>query len=263
MSNADGEFKFDSVVPGTYSVYIQPPRNSGMRANPVSFEVTDRDITGLTIKTSKGASLSGVVVLEGNDGRPLTIKPDEVSLQAFVENSEPDDYHNSGFPSLKPDGTFKISGLRGGTAHIFLNSNNRSYSDFVVIRVERDGVAQPNNTISLKDGEQVEGLRVIVNQFTGAIRGQVRIEDGELPPGASMMISITFLDAAASSRSSRGEQVDSRGRFHIDGLKAGRYEVEARVFTQGPQPKVMQAKKEVTVADNAVTDVSLTVKLNP
>jgi hypothetical protein len=263
MSNADGEFKLDNVAPGNYSVYIQPPPDTGMRANPISFEVTDRDITGLTIKTSRAASLSGIVVLESNDGRPLTIKPDEVSLHAFVESSEPDDNLHSVGQLLKADGTFKIYGLRGGTAHISLNSNKRSYSDFVIIRVERDGFTQPNKTINLKEGEQVEGLRVIVNQFTGVIRGQVKIEDGELPSGASLMISITFLDDDAFSRSSRGEQADSRGRFHADGLKAGRYEVEAGVFWPGPQPRFTQVKKEVTVTDNAVTEVFLTLKLNP
>ena len=64
-SNADGEFTFENLLPGKYSVYVEPEPNSEIRANPVPFEVTDHDITGLVIKTVKGATLSGVVVIEG------------------------------------------------------------------------------------------------------------------------------------------------------------------------------------------------------
>jgi protocatechuate 3,4-dioxygenase beta subunit len=41
-TNADGEFRFDNVVPGNYSVFVESPQNSDLRANPVPFEVTDR-----------------------------------------------------------------------------------------------------------------------------------------------------------------------------------------------------------------------------
>ena len=44
-----------------------------MLAASVTFEVVDRNLTDLLIKTTKGSSLSGVVVLEGNERAPAML----------------------------------------------------------------------------------------------------------------------------------------------------------------------------------------------
>ncbi len=266
-SNADGEFKFDSLLPGKYSVFIRPDPSLEIRANRVRFEVTDSDLTGIVVKTAKAATLSGVVVIEGVDEKSVSKKLTELHISAHVsapvanaEESEMHDMQNAMPMLLKPDGSFRISGLRGGIANISVVSIGRSNSqEMTMVRVERDGVVQPNG-ISVKEGEHVQGLRLVVRQLTGAIRGQIKIEGGELPPSTHMFVSIALI-GETPPRSYRSEQVDSRGRFYTHALAAGRYEVKLNAFGPGVLTNPNESKQEVIVTDNTVSEVVLTLKL--
>ena len=64
-STKDGEFQIEDLPPGKYAIYLDSPTDSESFSEPVRFEVTDQDIESLLIKTSKGGTASGVVVLEG------------------------------------------------------------------------------------------------------------------------------------------------------------------------------------------------------
>ena len=261
-SNANGEFKFENLLPGKYAVFIQPEFNTELRANPVRFEVTDSDITGLVVKTVKGAALSGVVVLEGVDEKLLSKKLSELYVSAHVGLTSPDedDGHNVMASLVKPDGTFKVNGLRGGIAQIGVTALGRSNGqEMTLIRIERDGVVQPNG-ISLNETEHVQGLRLVVRHVTGAIRGQIKIEGGELPRTIHMFISISSI-GDDSGRSYRSEQIDSRGRFYVQGLAAGRYEVKLNAFGEGVLTRPDESKQEVTVNDNMVSEVVLTLRV--
>lgn len=263
-SNANGEFRFESLLPGKYAVFIQPELSTEMRANPVRFEVTDSDITGLVLKAVRGAALSGVVVLEGVDEKSVSKKLSELyvsaNVSAPVENPDEDDLHNAMATLVKPDGTFKVSGLRGGTAQVSVTAVGRSNGqEMVLIRIERDGVVQSNG-IGIKETEHIQGLRLIVRHSTGAIRGQVKIEGGELPRSTHMYISIQTV-GDGSERSYRSEQIDSRGRFYVEGLAAGKYEVKLNAFGPGVVTGTDEMKQEVSVTDNTVSEVVLTLKL--
>jgi protocatechuate 3,4-dioxygenase beta subunit len=71
FSSKDGEFKFDNLSPGKYAVFVEVPPNSDWRSDYLRFEVIDQDVTGLIVKTTKGASASGVIVLEGTDDKTI------------------------------------------------------------------------------------------------------------------------------------------------------------------------------------------------
>src|SRR5438874_3101978 len=68
-SSSDGAFRLEKLAAGKYSVSIQPAPELNLRAEPVGFDLIDQDATGLLIKTTTGASLSGTVVLEGTRDR--------------------------------------------------------------------------------------------------------------------------------------------------------------------------------------------------
>ena len=260
-SNADGQFRFENLSPGKYSVYLEPDPNSEIRANAVPFEVTDSDVTGLVVKTLKGATVSGVVVIEGTDEKSVGKKLSELYISATIPGADLQETYSNVGTLLKLDGTFKLSGLRGGIAQISVSTIGRSNSQqMTVVRVERDGIVQPEG-ISIKDGEHVQGLRVVIKQLTGAIRGQIKIEGGELPRHSNMFVSIALIEGTTTG-SYRSEQIDSRGRFYVQGLAAGRYEVTLNAYgpgilTHNPQ----HSKQEVTVVDNTVSEVVLTLKL--
>jgi hypothetical protein len=157
--------------------------------------------------------------------------------------------------------------LLAGHAQLALSLENLASSgEIEVVSVEQNGVLQPK-TINLSEGEQVSGLRVVVkyNNFNGAINGQVKFEDGEMPPGSQIMVSLSPLDEKPSrspfSASGNSPPVDSRGRFVMQHLEPGIYEIRVTVFVSGARYDA--PKQQVSVTNNAATDVIVTIKLKP
>jgi protocatechuate 3,4-dioxygenase beta subunit len=264
VTNGKGEFKLENVIPGKYLLFIAPVENSDIRGEPLPFEVIDRDLTDLEMKTKKGASLSGIVVLEGSYEKPVADLFKGLNVFAWFEGASSD--YDSGFRSVKlgPDGSFKLIGLASGNAHLdFSYSNGSEGRQFEILQIEQNGVVQPS--ISIKEGEQVGGVRMAIRhlKLTGAIRGQVKI-DGELPPTARIVVWMQFADPSRAPRASfPTPEVDSRGRFLVERLPAASYELRAAVFVSGKRLSRDEQKQVITVTDNSVTDVTLTVKVKP
>jgi protocatechuate 3,4-dioxygenase beta subunit len=258
ITNVNGEFRFDNVAPGKYAVFVVP-EDSGVRADSVSFEVVDHDVVDLVIKAGKAATLSGVVVFEGAE----EIKPNSLMVHVWAQNNEV--HFSGGLPqTVNPDGSFRISGLGKGFARFQLHSReSNGRRQLALLRVERDGVVQPMG-VWIKDGEQVTGLRLVVKYLTGAIHGQVKIEGDELLPNSRISLWINLLDPVGQEptlfTSGQSPQLDSRKRFVVESLAPGTYEVNVAVFEPGRQDTARIYKEQVTVLDNAVSDVTITIK---
>ena len=264
-TNAHGEFRLENVSPGTYAVFVYP-ENSGFRGDSVSFEVVDRDVADLVINAGKAASVSGIVVFEGAEDKGPPIKPNELYVSAWMESVEQNFSGGSSQP-VNPDGSFRVSGLRQGRAFFGLNGRTPNGTPTKVVRIERDGVVQPRG-LMLKEGEQVTGLRLVVRTLTGAIRGQVNVDGDELLPNSRVSVWISRIDESRPGiqympAGGSSPQLDSRRRFMMQGLEAGTYEVNVAVFEPGRQDTNRIYKQQVAVADNAVSEVTVTVKTKP
>lgn len=263
-TNANGEFKFEGVMPGKYSVFIAPEQNTEVRAEPVPFEVVDHDITGLVVKAVKAASVSGVVVLEGAEDPAAIAKLGTIQVHATTERRDAQ-FHEGSSGVVGPNGIFRISGLSPGVVQFGLGVHNFGgrNKQLALVRVERDGIHHPSG-ISIKDGEQVTDLRLIVKTLTATIRGQVKIEDGELPANAQMSVWVRPADEGRHVMyMNSNPQIDARGRFLIEGVAGGTYEINVGVFEPGRHDTTKLFKQQVTVADNSVSDVTVTIKLKP
>src|SRR5215213_1797527 len=259
VTNVNGEFRLENVVPGKYAVFIVP-EDSGVRPDSVSFEVVDRDITDLVIKPGEAASVSGVVVLEGAEG---PIKPNSLFLNAWSQ-TDAETFSGSMPKPIGPDGSFSVGGLRSGFTHFGISSRDMSdTARLELVRVERDGVVQ-SPALRIKDGEQVTGLRLVFKYLTGSIHGEVKVEGDEPLPNARISVWISFIDPAHPgeyhSAGNSSPQLDSRKRFVVQGLAAGTYEVNVGVFEPGRTDTNRIYKQEVTVIDNAVSEVTVTIK---
>jgi len=248
------------VRPGNYVVFIAP-NDGDVRGDSGPFEVLDRDVNDLVINAVKGASLSGVVVFEGAQDSP---KPDTLFVNAWAENGGP--YFANPTRRVSADGSFRIGGLLKGRVRFSLSSftrNDRKPID--IVRVERDGVAQTSGLI-VKDGEQVTGLRLVAKYLTGAIHGEIKAEDGESLANLRLSVWLNPLDANRtwyqSSRNST-PQLDSHQRFTVEGLAAGTYEVGVAVYERGRYDTNRVYTQQVTVTDNAVSEVTITIKAKP
>jgi hypothetical protein len=240
-------------------------RDSNVLADAVLFDVVDHDIADLVLKTSRGATVSGVVVFEGVEDKPGVNKFEGLYIHAWVPTSEAD-FMGSGSVSLKPDGTFQIRGLRSGVPNFGFASRMRSGKNPVIVRVERDGVVQPGG-INLKEGEQVIGVRLVAKYLTGAIRGQVVFEGSDVIPASRISVWVQPVDDGRTGGMRMSQnfstQVDSRGRFVMEGLAAGTYEVNVAVFDAGRYDSTQISKQQVTVVDNSVSEITVTLKPKP
>jgi len=264
VTNANGEFQLENVTPGKYTIFTAPPEGDDVPPASVTFDVVDRDVTDLLIKTIKGSSLSGVVVLDGNERSPSLLS--RLRICAAVQSTDAT-FTDSPSSTVSQDGTFRINGVRSGLAHLWPCFVFNKRDQFEIVRVERNGIPQPE-TITVKDREHVAGIRVIVKylKLTGAIRGQVKVENGELPPLSQLWLLLWPLDENLEPKrtsSIESPQLDAHGRFFAEGLPAGSYRVSVYVYAPGRTKTIDEKDQQVIVTDDTVTEVILTIKPQP
>ena len=217
-------------------------------------------MTDLVIKAGKAATVAGVVVFDsGEQG----FKFNELFISGWADGGD-QRFSGAHAQSVKPDGSFKLSGLRKGKVRFFFASPTRpDYRQLQLARIERDDVVLPDSLI-LNDADVVTGLRLVVKLLTGAIHGQIKFEGDEVP-ASRMSVWLTYLGDRQAESFSTGNsaQVDSRKRFIIEGLAAGTYEVNVALFAGSGQYTQSIFKQQVTVVDNAASDVTITIKAKP
>jgi len=265
VSNTQGEFIAEGLIPGKYVMYLLPGQNDGMRAETLTFDLMDQDVTGLTIKLVRGASVSGVVVLETEDKAALQTLT-QLQLRAFVMvPAEGAGFGSSSTSQIAPDGGFNLTGLPGGTVNFNLGSASPfPPPGFIISRVERDGVIA--SRLEIKPAEQVTGVRVIVSYGTASIRGLVKLENGSLPEGGRIFVRLSKAGESLPNMSAmRPPPVDARGRFLIEGIPAGTYQLIVSVSVMNVMPASSRTRtvtKEVSVQDGVTTDVTITIDMS-
>jgi hypothetical protein len=199
------------------------------------------------------------VTIEGTADKTAFSKLAESYLYAYVR-SEDGPGAGGEQVALAADGSFRVGGLKPGFLNLFLTGQDRRPSvNLTILRIERDGMIQPRG-IEIKAGDQISGIKVVLSYGTGSIRGQIKYENGVLPAGAR--VGVLFKKAGETEPAMRGSSVDVRGHFLIEGIAAGTYELNVSVnVNSGRRPPPV--KQMVNVADGAVTDVELTVDLQP
>ena len=256
-SNGLGEFIAEGLIPGKYGVVLTPETNSELRAETTPFDVLDSNVTGITIRMVKGATISGIVVLE-TENKLAFAKLTQLQVQGYVQNPNAPALGSSAIASIAGDGSFRLSGLGPGTASISIGPANGfdQMKGFVQSRIEREGVIQPRG-IDVKEGEQITGVRLIVNYGNATLRGSVTIENGPLPEGARIFVRLMRMGEVPNIRP---PNVDQRGRFIVDGLPSGSYEVSVSVTGGGLKPRTL-VKREIVLQDGVASDVNITLDL--
>jgi hypothetical protein len=196
-----------------------------------------------------------VVVLEGAKDNSVMAALSQSYVSAYIRN---ENFSSSQSAHVKPDGSFRIVGLKEGIANFSLYTPG-NVKRLTISRIERDGVVQSNG-IQIQNAEQIAGIRVIVTYGNGSIRGVVKVENGTLPPGGRLIIQPT--KPGDPQANVQAVAADSRGHFLIEGLAAGDYEVRVIAYVPGSRTKE-SARQVVSVSDGAATEVIVTIDLAP
>jgi hypothetical protein len=258
QSDRLGAFQFENLTPGKYSVVNMPQPNTELRAESVTFEVVDQDVSGLIVRASKGASVSGTVVVEGAPDKTAQSRIGRFSLHAYNRN----EIGGSGFVEsslINPDGSFLIKGLQAGVIQFQLSAQDRgSLTGFVISRVELDGVVLPRG-VEIEPGQNISGVRIFVNYGSGSVRGIIKVEKGSLPANTRYMVRLTKSDDPSITVGRT--DVDARGRFSVEGVPAGAYELYVQVFIPESRVRPPTSRQSINVTEGSVTEVEVVLDL--
>ena len=232
-----------------------------LNADEVPFDIVDDDVTGIVVRTRKGATVSGVMVLEGTDDKTALemFRRGILTAMVAVGNS---DRPSTGWTQIAADGNFTLSGLATGTVYFNLSSSPR----FRITRIERNGVVQPRG-LDIREGESITGLRLVVSYGNATIRGVVEPASGTLPPGARFFVylrSVSEEPSIYTSSSSMSADVDARGQFLVEGLQPGTYEINAGLVVRDARTQVSGNKtQQIEVTAGSNNNVKISVELTP
>jgi hypothetical protein len=267
-TNAQGEFVVQGLPAGKYVALMRTDSGSEYYSDTTPFEIHESDVEGLEIKAYRCASISGVVVIEGTDDPAILKHVNEVRVdvynlsqqrsQSLPQQREPTTYFNSS-QMAGLDGTFRLGGLRPGVNRITASGTGVNVL-LGFARVERDGVGIKEN-IELTAGERVSGLKIVMFYGTGVIRGQLVFVNGTLRSDLQLMVWATPLNVAPGTHVRRSH-VDTLGKFKIEGLAPGEYELNLVPFVRAgmPMPRVPSLGRKIKVGPGE-TPVALTVDL--
>ncbi|MBS1789094.1 MAG: carboxypeptidase regulatory-like domain-containing protein [Acidobacteria bacterium] len=246
-SNEKGEFKITGLMPGKYAASATPYSFSGgtpttgefYSGESTSFEISGSDASGIELKVIRGASIAGIVSIEGSNDPTIISKLSQLMVFANSRGAQQNQQRQgpgqggstSGRTSLSavsPEGMFRVSGLAPGTARLSINGGGFGGSGggaFRLVRIERNG-SPINGDIELTSGEDVGGIRIVVGYGSAVIQGRVVVTGGTLPPNARLNVSARSLsNSMPTAGGGSNARVEADGQFRIENLLPGTYEV--------------------------------------
>lgn len=266
-SDERGEFRAEGLMPGRWGVWgTDGEPFSGKQGTSygevATFEVTDRDVSGLEVKMHRGATVSGVVTIEGTSDPAVLARRSELKL--WVQVSTPQD--TAAPPTwarfgLKPDGTFQVTGMRPGRARFNLDWPQPKGFSLHPHSVRREGVEMPDG-VEVRKGEQVKDVQVAFSYGTSVLRGQVQFGGGG--PRAVLRLVAEVRRAGTNFIMGRGV-VDELGRFVIESLSAGEYDLHLVEYAQpeAPAEKRRLVKQNVSVPEGGESKVTIAYDAGP
>lgn len=259
-SGAKGEFRIEGLAPGRYAAFVVLDGANKGYCEPAIFQIVDSDISDLTIKLREGSTITGVVDLEGSDDPELLARVSKIRLRIWLQSTELAAPF-VGAVGINPDRTFMITGLQPGRAQISIEYPLPQH--VTALRMEHQGSTVRD--IEVRAGETSSGVRIVLGYGTAIVRGQVTLKGGDLPPG--LMLMAFAKKPGESQQTSASMQVDARGRFVLENLMPGEYQIIVRTVPSPDAPPVAgmrsrQAIQNVTVANGSETEVSLELDLS-
>jgi hypothetical protein len=228
----DGSFTIANVAPGNYTlmavagpgggrggfaVRIGGPGGAGIddiELAAVPLSISSEDVTGLTIVTSKGASLAGSVVAA--EGSAAKLSTNQIQIMAQPANGQflPGPLGNR--PArVEADGTFLLTGLTGQK---FIRVNGLP-QEWTLKAVILNGADVTDSALEFRGTSQNSGLQVILTDKVSDVNGKVSTARGDVTRDYTVVV---FPDDPAKwvfpSRFVKTARADQQGQFRIRAL---------------------------------------------
>jgi hypothetical protein len=157
--------------------------------------------------------------------------PNEVDENAFASAMTPVSSR------IGSDGGFSLKGIRPGKVMIQAFSINGAALN--ITRIERGGV-ETKDEILVTGREDISGVRIVLGKGSCVIRGQVNVTGGGALKDWRMSVTASSEKEGGSALfggSGGSGEVDDKGRFVIEGLLPGEYQLTlmtSRADTNSP-----------------------------
>ncbi|WP_377887184.1 carboxypeptidase regulatory-like domain-containing protein [Alkalihalobacillus sp. R86527] len=220
LTNPSGDFLFENLQPGQYIVTATAPnyQTSTTGATVLSDEIAD---TSLTLEPNP-AEISGVIT--DDSGNPVS----NATIQIIDANGT-----LLWTAGTDQDGNYAIGNLAPGAFTIVTNAQNYS----------------SNTTgVTLSPGQIVTDANVTLIPDPGAIVGQINDTDGNLLPGATVIV------RTVDNLQIRTTTTNEFGEYFLEGLAPGAYTVVATAPNYSTDfIGVIVSSNESTVANVTLT----------
>ena len=273
VADSQGNFRLAGLTPGKYKIVLsQYYEDHPFYAVGKYFEIENASATGVEVIAKRGGTMNGVVVLQGDKHKSL--EPQFFQAYFVLMNTRRESFSGQrrSFRNvrvysspMKPDGSFQFKGIPPGNVAFEVGSTS---GPFYFLRVERDGVAQPDG-INIGEAEAVSGVRLIMGYGDGAIRGEIKVLGGTLPADCALYVNARPADPIAGPlNATRRGMVDLNGEFLIKNLLPGENALQISDscppgMASSQTPKLPRPVPEnVTVAGGTETRITVTLDFN-
>ncbi|MGH9766034.1 MAG: hypothetical protein ACREAB_01265, partial [Blastocatellia bacterium] len=237
-TDGQGNFRLSGLAPGQYRLMLSDYESfltgggSGYYSDGAKFEIQGSDVAGVEIRAKRGATISGVAVIEDADPSAKSSLSQTMimahSAPAAPPSPQPEADEAALASAMSPvgsrigsDGGFSLKGLRPGK--VMIQAFSGAGGALQITRIERGGVDMSEGIVIGAGREEISGVRIVFGKGSGVIRGQVNVTGGALPKGWRMTVVARNEKVGDLGGSSGHAEVDSKGRFLIEGLLPGEY----------------------------------------
>ena len=230
----DGSFSIANVSPGNYTLMAVAGPGGGGRGGGFAIRiggpggpgiddiemvtmplaVGGEDVTGLTLVTSKGASLTGNVIASEGSVAKLSTSQIQVVAQSAGGQALPGPLGNR--PTrVEDDGSFTLTGLTGQK---FIRVNGLP-AQWTLKAVMLNGADVTDSALEFRGNSENTGLQIIVSDKVSDLNGKVTTAKGDITRDYTVVV---FPDDPAKwvfpSRFVKTGRADQQGQFRITAL---------------------------------------------
>jgi protocatechuate 3,4-dioxygenase beta subunit len=259
-TDANGKFSLEGLGTGQYTAFtLGVGAENTSYSEPTTFEIIDADVSGVEVKVSKGATISGIAVVENNADPAVAAVLSTINLHAYAER-KPGSAPSFAQAKINADGSFKFSGLAPGKIRVVVQEYPTPPKGLSFLRVEVNGVDQRDG-IEVTAGAEIRDVRLVFSHGSGSLRGTVKVAGGTLPDGAMFWAQLSGKpDGVRTVR--RHIEIDSRGRFISENIPPGTYELTLNgAVNQQQSPGFSPVKQTITITHGVETEITLEVNL--
>ncbi len=275
-SNKAGEWKLTNLPPGKYRITISQgysydsdrQKDAAKKTEKYpnmskEIEISDKNLADLNFEVPAEAAINGTIIVEGGGFVPPGVRLYALFDRAAGEGFTGFDYEQ--FQPTSPSGakemTFRIGKLSGGNYRLVSFENQKYYLKSVTLG-SRDLL---NSPLEVREGEELQGVRVVLAANMGTIKGKVAGYDGkETVFVGAIGAGAVFAPFQARTFTAR---VSPSGEFEI---KAAPGEYSLVVLTMKNRPateaetkewfeKMVREGTKITVTDSEPVNVSLSL----